>query len=66
MSDAPARAKERAMDRPIPRDVPVIRTDFPDKLAREGDMKGHDSRWIVRVGYRFWVPRQGERRNIED
>lgn len=38
MAAAPARAKERAMARPIPRDPPVIRTWRPLWLAEA--MKG--------------------------
>lgn len=40
MVDAPAFAKLRAVARPRPFDAPVIRTDFPERLAFVGSIDG--------------------------
>lgn len=47
--EAPALAKLRVVARPTPFDAPVIRTDFPDRLALVGSIDGYVSLWIVAV-----------------
>ena len=51
IEEAPARAKERAVARPMPLEAPVMKTDVPvrERAGSVGDMSGYVSVWIVGV-----------------